>query len=52
MDWKDMIITQSIATFLMWLKSLKGAKKKTAKATVLKVYTSIRAVYADDEDFA
>jgi hypothetical protein len=52
MDWKDMIVTQSIATFLMWLKSLKGAKKAAAKKTVLKVYTTIRLAYADDEDFA
>lgn len=51
MDWTDIVVSQSIAAFLTFLKTLKGKKKETAKKQVLKVFQSIKAVYGDDEDF-
>ena len=51
MDWQEFLVSQAITTFLMWLKTLKGKKKETAKRQALKVYTAIRAAYADDPDF-
>jgi len=51
MNLADILISQAVATFLTYLRTLKGAKKKTAKRQVLKVYTSIKAVYGDDKDF-
>lgn len=51
MDWTDIMVSQAIATFLTYLRTLKGRKKEQAKRQVLKVYRSIQAVYAEDPDF-
>jgi hypothetical protein len=52
MNWSDVLASQATATFLLWLTTLKGAKKKTAKKVCLKVFTAIKSIYADDPDFA
>ncbi len=51
MDWTDFMVSQAVATFLTYLRTLKGKKKEQAKKQVLKVYRSIQAVYAGDPDF-
>ncbi len=50
-DFTDFIVSQAVATFLTFLRSLKGNKKTQSKRQVLKVYESIKAVYGDDPDF-
>lgn len=47
--WVDM----AVAVVLSTLKGVKGPKKKEQfKKIALKIFTTIKMVYADDEDFA